>query len=1621
MAKNATTLNRWKEKLLDLSLNNKALNHKENKSGTISIIAPNIKDFFEKVVPSRSVNFARLFDQNEDDLDDDTKTKRASREEVKVLGQVLPKKDYYDASELLPLIDIYKNKRGNKNKNELFTNASGSKQTQVLRNLMKTAQFFKEENAVDVLFFALGFLKWYEPNDKKAHYAPLMFLNAELSQTTFDSTFEVKIVDDELLVNHSMIRKMKVDYDLDFEFKDWSDDLSNYEIYEAYKEKIAQQLAKFSDKRWEILDNIELASFSFTKINLVKDLEDNEKKILNSDFYQKLTSSKQSMIDADLVKESEVDKYIDPQAYYHKLDADSSQEAAIQSAILGKSFVLEGPPGTGKSQTITNIITELIARGKKVLFVAEKKAALDVVWRNLNKIGLGEFALPIHDSDFDKKGVIKDLYTTLQKGIEDIPTVPQFYAQDKIHRYKNTKSDLNDYYEKITKIRKPLNHSLYELYGLYEQKAKVQDLFFDIPNVGEIDQDRLFDIQKKIETLENKANNIDLDISSNPWYGFNKEIYSTREKEFFKNLLTTNQKGLKSLEQYLEANLKNKLHIYFKDNAPFLDTLKNLVALLEHIKAARTIDERIKRIYELPQEINLFEDILSEFKVVSALKVQLAQNYKLEVLNNVPGEKYNLILDKLQNGAKRAFSPEYRKVKSDLILYRLNNKPNYEELVLEVQLIAKIQKKLANIELLTNRTIYTKNTTTQQDIENALYDLKWYQKFLNLSKDVLFYDNDKIALAISWLFNKDNVFPIIDSSLEQSVKLLEQFDELQSFFDKSRVDFSTLPLKALKLNISTYISNINYLNAYTEFITAYLELCKSDLKDFADLLIENKITSNYYEIFMKRFYTLLIEHYLEEANLNFGFNGEAIQVMKEEFGEVEKEIQKIAELKVAQKLYEALPNINSIEGLNASIKILAKEATKDKRVMPFRMLFERIPELILMIKPCLMMSPLTVSSFLKTSDITFDTVIFDEASQVFPENAVGALFRANQRIIVGDEHQLPPTNFFNADSDDVLSDDERGETDDYESILNAVKGFLPTISLKWHYRSKFEELIQPSNAEIYNDNLITFPSLRKPGSFEGVQFVKVDGKFINNQNEVEADTVIELIKTIYEKFGTTKSVGVVSFNKKQQMLIEQKINKLRRKDSSLEPFFSRELKDPFFVKNIETVQGDERDIIIMSICYGPNEKGHFAMRFGPINQQQGYKRLNVAATRAKECTILVSSITQDDIDLNKTEARGVRFLKQYLLFAEYGEGKKIMSSNEKTQKFFESGFEKSVFKELQNLGYEVQTNVGNSGYKIDLAIVDPNDATKFVVGIECDGTTYKSSKSARDRDRLREEVLEARGWKVYRIWSTDWFKNKEQQIIQLDKFIKKAIEESKQKTLKQNKELKNQVANSKKMENIIKENEPETKEVTKDKKTTKKQEKEETVEKEKQVPVEHVKRTENLIELFEPYPDLSKIKSEDYPDRLSFLKAIISAGSPIAFDDLKKFIPALYDKQVLTKDMKEQFTQFLKTIESMQLVYIQDDFIFEPTTMSDIKFRLATDDNNKRKLTNISKFEIASGIYQILTLVQSTTIDALEKQFSEYCAYKTVSANMKKLIAEALAYLVGENKVKVVDNIVTLL
>ncbi|MDZ4196432.1 MAG: AAA domain-containing protein, partial [Candidatus Izemoplasmatales bacterium] len=591
--------------------------------------------------------------------------------------------------------------------------------------------------------------------------------------------------------------------------------------------------------------------------------------------------------------------------------------------------------------------------------------------------------------------------------------------------------------------------------------------------------------------------------------------------------------------------------------------------------------------------------------------------------------------------------------------------------------------------------------------------------------------------------------------------------------------------------------------------------------------------------------------------------------------------------------------------------------------------------------------------------MTFDAVIFDEASQVKPENAIGALFRAKQFIITGDKEQLPPTNFFQNVDDDENSIEENYDTTAFDSILEVSSGIVNSIKLRWHYRSKFEELIRPSNKEIYRD-LITFPSINKPEEHEGIQFLYVKGLYVDRKNEIEADKVIESLANIIEKYGTTKSVGVVTFNSEQQLLVERKINHFRRTHPHYEEFFTNNENEPFFVKNIETVQGDERDIIIISIGYGPDGKGKVSMNFGPLNQTNGYRRLNVAVTRAKTCLILVTSIRGTDIDLNRTQSRGAIFLKHYLEYAEFGEDEKVDTIDELIG--FDSPFEEDVFNELTLLGHIVKKQIGCSGYRIDLAVVNPNNPSSYLLGIECDGATYHSSKSVRDRDRLRQQVLENRNWTIYRIWSTDWIKNKKTQVEKLDNFIKEIKPSEK---------------------NLLVDVQP-------------------------NIPISTSKKEKSEIE-FEQYPNYESLISRYnynyfYENQIpGYILEIIRNTSPIHENELKKIEPHFWGRQKYTSVVDGFTRAILRSLSVRGEISLKGEYIIHKSTP--ISFRETKDTSTRRDFSNIYPEEIKDGILRVLDVAKTMNLDELYTLIVNLCGFQTVSSKIRDTLVNVISSL----------------
>jgi very-short-patch-repair endonuclease len=489
------------------------------------------------------------------------------------------------------------------------------------------------------------------------------------------------------------------------------------------------------------------------------------------------------------------------------------------------------------------------------------------------------------------------------------------------------------------------------------------------------------------------------------------------------------------------------------------------------------------------------------------------------------------------------------------------------------------------------------------------------------------------------------------------------------------------------------------------------------------------------------------------------FRGQDHEAAIARFAELDRQSIELGAKVVVARLAAKLPQLRDTQVASSELGVLERELKKQRRHKPVRRLLSEIRGLWPCLSPCVLMSPMSVAQFLSRDAQRFDLVVFDEASQIPMWDAVGAIGRGDSLIVVGDSKQLPPTNFFQRASEgDDGQDDQIPE--DLESVLDECGAAgLPRMHLDWHYRSRHESLIAFSNHYYYQNRLLTFPAPRAASDGAGVRCVRVDGVYDragSQQNRIEADVLVAtVVKRLRNPHQARLSMGIVTFSRAQQTLIEDLLDAERRADPSLEEALLT-AEEELFVKNLENVQGDERDVILFSICYGPDAAGKIYENYGPLNQQGGERRLNVAVTRARRELIIFSSVGPEQI-ANRTQATGARHLRYFLDYAIRGEAALIGAVEHDPSREVDSPFEASVRDELRRRGHEVHCQVGCSGYRIDLAIVDPEAPGRYLIGLECDGATYHSAATARDRDRLRASVLRSLGWQLSRIWSTDYW------------------------------------------------------------------------------------------------------------------------------------------------------------------------------------------------------------------------------------------------------------------------
>jgi len=635
---------------------------------------------------------------------------------------------------------------------------------------------------------------------------------------------------------------------------------------------------------------------------------------------------------------------------------------------------------------------------------------------------------------------------------------------------------------------------------------------------------------------------------------------------------------------------------------------------------------------------------------------------------------------------------------------------------------------------------------------------------------------DIVSLGAENAPSDSDLISSYDATVKALANLVARFEtELKHRGQK----LQELSLEAMQNRVKWLRERVDDLQVWVDFKETKYAFSLRGLSPFFERLVDDPPPANQLlDIFRKAAYQEWLNNLYEEDPLLGQFRREKHEHLIAEFVKLDQELIRLSPNRVIEAANSRKPQDILIQANDSEVTTLLKEALKKRQLMPIRNLLQKIPHLLSKLKPCLLMSPISVSQFLPSELMKFDLILFDEASQIVPEDAIGTIYRGKTIVVAGDNKQLPPTSFFqkslleDIDWDEVKDED----VEVFDSILDECAGVgLPVKTLRWHYRSKHEGLIAFSNRHFYDGTLITFPSaIAKDGGF-GVKLFHVPNGVYDRggrrDNLKEAEVVADLVFEHFQKYPK-KTLGVVTFSIAQMDAVDEAVERRRRQQPEYDHFFKEDRLEGFFVKNLENVQGDERDVIILSLGYGRDPEGQLTLNFGPVNRAGGERRLNVAVTRAREMTILVSSIKAIDMDMKSAKSAGTFILNAYLEYAE--KGPEALKSDTRKVAEFVSHIEEDVAMVLQRLGYASVAHVGCSCCPIDIGVVDPDNYVCYLLGIEFDGATYQNSNSARDRDRLRAQVLRQLGWRIHRIWSPAWVARRDSEIRQLSHALEKA-------------------------------------------------------------------------------------------------------------------------------------------------------------------------------------------------------------------------------------------------------
>lgn len=1234
---------------------------------------------------------------------------------------------------------------------------------QVLQRLFRDARSSIEDQGFNVLFLACGMLEYVLPGEREAWRAPLLLHPVALLRRGARADFSLEAFEDDVRVNPALTLKLAKELGIDLGLAPAGDEAPAYDAVRAAFARACE-----GREGWRVADELHLAPFSFARIGLYEDLVRHGDAIGARPIVATLaTGVRHPELDAGpLPTPADVESAPEAEQACRILSADSSQEAALLAARRGQSFVLQGPPGTGKSQTIANAIADALAAGRTVLFVSEKMAALEVVQRRLAQAGLGDFCLELHSSKASKREVVASLASAWKHASEGAAV-----ACGRPPELGEVRAYLQAYARALGQPVGRAGLPAHRVLGEAARLGMVPEVRFDLGALADPDGPTLQRVQAALREAA-EVRRVVAPVGAHPWRGAGRTTLGVATLEEVRRALNLLLDALAEV-----ARRGGALASLLGLAAPgAVEDLARLADLGEHLRDAPRPASALLVGRAWPGLTPRGEGLLARGLERARLRTALLERFAPSLLA-VDAAAW---LPRARPGGGPFGWFRRRGLLRDL---RAHAQPGAEVALADVAAAARLRAETAALE------------ADRDAIRSTFGD----------ALDGLDGDWPALARQVAWVRRLLELWPA-DRDLDDAARAAVGTGRAPAVAAAEALRAALAALEARRATVVELLAladpsplagawrrrALGELVAATEAMAGAMDALPDwtawrrrreaaaalGLGGYLDAFDARDEDGRHLVNAWFRAYTRTqADRALAATEALAAFEGRAHEARVERYRDLDGKQMGLDAARVAVALRARAPSPALGGVADSELGVLRRQAELQTRHLPTRRLFERIPNLLRTLKPCLMMSPLSVATYLPPGAEPFDLVVFDEASQICPEDAVGALARGRQAIVAGDSKQLPPTKFFESRLAEGDQDPE-AELVDLESVLQDGAATLPSHPLTWHYRSLDESLISFSNETFYDGALVTFPNAVRDPALLGLSFVHVPdgvydpGRTRANRREAEvvADRVFALLSA-----RPGDSLGVVTFSTTQRDAVLDAIDARRRADESFEPRFADDQPEPVFVKNLEAVQGDERDVILFSVGYGRDAAGAFLHHFGPLNLDGGERRLNVAVSRARKQMIVVASILPSDIDPERVTKPGARLLRAYLERAREGLRAPGDASGPDPETL--APLVRTVLGELTARGHRVEVHVGEAGFRIDLAVRHPTAPDRYLLGVLCDGPAGPGTLTVRDRERVRPEVLARLGWRIHRAWAPDWLRFPEREARRLEAAIAAALAE----------------------------------------------------------------------------------------------------------------------------------------------------------------------------------------------------------------------------------------------------